>query len=180
MFLVVCLVYTPSIETEIVSSILTQEPLVCSLTNSYLHWCTNEMAKITSTCNPIVSIGRTPHLCGVRVRAPLGCAAFRCSGRELQGALGKALIGPSPQEEKVSNQWKNGQPLVCTKLEAATLSSDQVPPLFVGVSELEYEMVSKIIALRVRVQIPLPTPPLKWVGFSQMILHQKNFLQTKL
>ena len=30
--------------------------------------------------------------------------------------------------------------------------------IYVGVSELEYEMVSKTIALSVRVQIPLPTP----------------------
>lgn len=69
---------------------------------------------------------------------------------------------------------------MCTKLEAATLSGDQVPPLFVGVSELEYEMVSKTIALRMRVQIPLPTPPLKWVDFSQMILHQKNFFTDEI
>ena len=69
---------------------------------------------------------------------------------------------------------------MCNKLEAATLSGDQVPPLFVGMLEMEYKMVSKTIALRMWVQIPLPTPPLKWVGFSQMVLHQKNFLQTKL
>ena len=39
-------------------------------------------------------------------------------------------------------------------------AGDKVLHSFVGMLEMEYRMVSKTIALRVRVQIPLPTPPL--------------------
>ena len=44
------------------------------------------------------------------------------------------------------------------KFEAATSSGHQVLSFYVGMLELEYKMVSKTIALSMRVQIPLPTP----------------------
>lgn len=48
--------------------------------------------------------------------------------------------------------------LFIASISAATLISSIILSSYVGVSELEYEMVSKTIALSMRVQIPLPTP----------------------